>query len=224
MKKLQFFRIAGLIAAFLPTLLLLWVVVDLLFFSLEPYPYGDGGDLYYMFLKESIFWKQYIAHCHFFNPKWITSVVWHFTWFISLISIMILSKYEQESMENNKISPISLGSVTTTKKGYLYLFSLLNYVNNVQLVLLIIGTFVVKIKKWSHLFYDNQGGLIFGSILFYLIILGPFSILPQFFLLKIYSRRSFQKLKFKRDYATIPLMMIILVISFLIFGRTICMG
>ena len=193
LKKLRVFRIVGWSMVVLPTFLLLCVVVDLLFFSLEPWQYGEFG-LGYVSVKESIFWVQYTNHCENFSPKWIISVVWHFSWWFSLLGIKILAKYEQRS--NEKWGPF-----------------LLNQSNAIQLILLTIGTYAQKFKRYSLLDISPI------NILIYLIILPPFSILPQFFLSKISSRGII----FKSDYVIIPMLGLCLLLSFLFFGRSLCM-
>ena len=209
MKRSIFLRLVGLGMVILPTLLLLWVVVDLLLFSLEPWPYDIAMDTYYLLLKESPFWRQYIAFDHNFESKWITSVVWHFSWLFSLLGIMLLTKHGPNPSKKYSDAPITRNV-------------LLNYVNMIQLVLYIVGTYAVRFKKYS--FFNIYGDLVFGHVLLRLILIPPFSTLPQFFLAKIFSRRTFQKIKFKRDYVIIPLLMIGLLLSFVFFGRQFIQG
>ncbi len=209
-KKTQYIRILKTGFIFFPTILLLWIVVELLFFSLDPWTSGEP--IAYVLFKESIFWIQYKQHCNFFEMKWFTAILWHLIWLFSLQVIIIVNKNEEKSpekyfngiisLENNNNSPDKVGTIQ---------YTFLNYLNKIQLVLLMIGTYVLRFKK--NIFYES-GRFYYSNILFYLIIVPPLNFLPQFFLLKIYSRRYFQKLKYKRDNIIVPLLVICLFGSF----------
>ena len=201
-------RIISVSMVILPTLLLLWVVVDLLFFSLVPWQYAGFND--YLLLKENIFWKQYTDHCRFFEPKLLTSLVWHISWAFSLLGLMFLTKLEQKSTERYHNTPPSLetGKIFP-EKGKLSRDVFQKYTINTQLVLITVGAVVLRIK---------------GTMMIFLLILVPLSFLPQFFLSKMISRRSFQKLKKKSDYVIIPVLMLCLLVSTLLFGRVIACG
>jgi hypothetical protein len=203
----------------LSTLLLLWVVVDLLSFLSVPWQYV--GDFDYLLLKESALWIMFTQHCPYFEAKWITRIVWHFSWLFSLLGIMIITKYGPKTAEKYPNAPISPENMNHTLENVkLPGVTLLTYVNTIQLVLLAIGAYAVKIIRESFV-SARSGDLLWGNIIFFLIILPPFSILPQFFLSKIIARRSFHKLKLKRDYVYILLALIGLLLSLLFFARTI---
>ena len=217
-KNWQVFRIIGWSVVILSTLLLLWVVVDT--FSYLFVPWQHAGFDEFLLDKESTFWIQYSGHCSFFDAKWITRIVWHFSWLFSLIGILIIAKFGQNSEEKYSESPISLNHVNNTPEiGKLSYDTLHPYVNTFHLILLIIGTYAVRIKKGI---FFSSGDPIWENIAFFLIIFPLFSIFPQFFLSKIIARRSIQKVKYKRDYAFILLLLTGLFLSFFLFGITRC--
>jgi hypothetical protein len=219
LKKFSFKRIGMWSLINLPSLLLLWVVLDLFFFSLVPWQFSND----YLLLKESIFWKQYVAHCTYFEPKWITSILWHSIWVFSLLGIKMKTKYEQRILERKPNVSISLESMKNTSEKVKFSNVVLQkYTYTIQLLLLTVGTYILKFKK--HTFVSSSGNVQVFSIWLYLVLTPPFSILPPFLLSKIISRRSFQNSERRGDKIFIGLLIILLAISTIAFGRVLVCG
>jgi hypothetical protein len=219
-------RIVGVSMVILPTLFLLWVMVDTFSYLFVPWEYAGFND--YLLLKESAFWILFTQHCPFFEAKWITRVVWYFSWFFSMLGLLILTKSEQNLPERVHTTPISLETdKNTLNKGNFSRDRLLYVITKIQLILLTVGTIIQKIRMWFFIDSGDLDGQFLGFVVYvviFLLIFAPFSILPQFFLMKIFSRRIFSKSKLKWDRVTLPLLMLCLLISFPLFGRLIACG
>ena len=67
----------------LSLLLFLVVLLELLLFTPRPWPYADGAGWEKIILYESLFWRQYIEHCHYIEPTVLSLFIWRY-WVIPL--------------------------------------------------------------------------------------------------------------------------------------------
>ncbi|MFX0066024.1 MAG: hypothetical protein ACFFC7_27980 [Candidatus Hermodarchaeota archaeon] len=68
----------GLILTSIALLAYLLFLLDILFLELRPWPYADGGGWERIILYQSLFWVQYIQHCHFLQPTFLGLIIWKY--------------------------------------------------------------------------------------------------------------------------------------------------